>query len=82
MLFRKVKEKRAKRALADGNEEAPPPYQQIRKDKHVCQSTKNQYVSKRSFSSGRAYYSAMDHNDCRIPDVTLHKGNVYYWARD
>ena len=24
----------------------------------------------------------MDHNDCWIPDVTLHKGNVYYWARD
>ena len=34
MLFRKVKDKRAKRALANGNEEAPP-YQHIRNDKHV-----------------------------------------------
>ena len=35
MLFRKVKDKRAKRALENGNEEAPSPYQQIRNDKHV-----------------------------------------------
>ena len=39
-------------------------------------------VSKRSFSSGWAYYSRIDHNYCRIPDTALHKGNVYYWARD
>ena len=35
MLFRKVKDKRAKRALENGNEEAPLRYQQIGNDKHV-----------------------------------------------
>ena len=35
MLLRKVKDKRAKRVLENGNEEAPPPYQQIRNYKHV-----------------------------------------------
>ena len=39
-------------------------------------------VSKRGFSSGLAYYSGMNHNNRRIPDIALHKGNIYHWARD
>ena len=35
MLFRKVKDNRAKRELENGNEETPLPYQQIGNDKHV-----------------------------------------------
>ena len=83
-LFRKVKDKRAKRALAHGNEKAPPPYQQIKHDKKCVsplQINIKVSVSKRSFSRGRAYYSRMDHNVYRMQDVAHHKGNAYYWAQ-
>ena len=85
MLFRRVKDKRAKRVSENGNEEAPLHLTSKQEMTNMCQSSKSQYQSVRFEKECLKWASLLLKNGSERlsdSDVAHRKGNVYYWARD